>query len=55
MVQPQIPCSVQNKQRSASILLDCYPYKQLDTENVAETFIGKLFSEESNIEQNLLD
>ncbi len=36
----------------ASIMIDCNPHGNVDTENLAETFIGKLFSEEPNLEQN---
>ncbi len=40
---------------SAIIMIDYKPHAYVDTENLAETFIGKLFSEEWNTEQNLLD
>ena len=33
---------------SASIMIDYDPHAYVDTDNLAETFIGKLFSEESN-------
>ncbi len=35
---------------SASIVIDCNPHIYVDMEHLAETFIGKLFSEESNLE-----
>jgi hypothetical protein len=36
---------------SASIEVDCDPHENVDAENLAETFIGKLFSEEPNQEE----
>jgi len=36
---------------SASIEIDCNPHFYVDTENLAETFIGKLFSKEPNAER----
>ncbi len=36
---------------SASIEIDCNPYFYKDTENLVETFIGKLFSKEPNAER----
>jgi hypothetical protein len=40
---------------SASIKVDCDPRVYVDPENLAETFIGKLLSEEPNQEQNQTD
>ncbi len=40
---------------SASAEIDFTPHNYVDTENLAETFIGKLLSEEPNLEQNQTD
>ena len=42
---------------SASLDIDCniHSCTWIDTENLAETFIGKLFSEEPDTEQNQTD
>jgi hypothetical protein len=37
---------------SASTEIDFTPHTYVDTENLAETFIGKLLSEEPDLEQN---
>ncbi len=40
---------------SASLDIDCNICTCVDTENLAETFIGKLLSDEPNLEQNQTD
>jgi hypothetical protein len=40
---------------SASAEIDFTPHHYVDTENLAETFIGKLFSEGPNLEHNQTD
>ena len=49
--------SYQERFWSASLDIDCHTriFMCIDTENLAETFIGKLLSEEPDTEQNQTD